>query len=111
MRRGVADPKIRTGMIATDRSEEINHAQEKKSCPGVQGESGACPRLWCRPELVRSRNSRKAKPRKAFKALRGFMRSKFGGSCGDRTCDSLLKRLSAILYMDFHLFIYSFKNS
>ena len=39
----------------------------------------------------------KVKPRKAFWTLRGFVRWKIGGSCGDRTCDSLLKR--QILYL------------
>ena len=36
------------------------------------------------------------KPGKAFQALRGFEGYLFGGTCGDRTCDSLLKR--QILY-------------
>jgi len=55
------------------------------------------------PERIR--NKKAASPCEAGRLI--F----YGGSCGVRTCDSLLKRLSAILYMDFHLLIYSFKNS
>lgn len=50
-----------------------------------------------RGQEIRDGTSGKVKPRKAFWALRGFVKWKFGGSCGDRTCDSLLKR--QILYL------------
>ena len=52
----------------------------------------------------------KVKPRKAFEALRGFVRWKIGGSCGDRTCDSLLKRHRANTITDYNNTIFLYLN-